>query len=105
MRAAEPCLDVGGGARLRLEGRLAAGDPLVVDRSHTSRVADLGGAGLHQAKDRIAAMWDGLWTRLEGRIAVLEPLREEHREPLWEAAQDPRTWTWYRGDAAPRAWF
>jgi RimJ/RimL family protein N-acetyltransferase len=50
-------------------------------------------------------MWDGLWTRLEGRIAVLEPLREEHREPLWEAAQDPRTWTWYRGDAATRDWF
>jgi RimJ/RimL family protein N-acetyltransferase len=39
-------------------------------------------------------MWEGLSTRLEGRLAVLEPLRAEHLEPLWEAAQDERIWTW-----------
>jgi RimJ/RimL family protein N-acetyltransferase len=36
---------------------------------------------------------------------VLEPLRAEHAEPLWEAAQDARIWTWYSGDAPTRAWF
>jgi RimJ/RimL family protein N-acetyltransferase len=50
-------------------------------------------------------MWDGLWTRLEGALVVLEPLRADHGEPLWEAAQDERIWTWYRGDAPTRAWF
>jgi RimJ/RimL family protein N-acetyltransferase len=39
-------------------------------------------------------MWDALLTRLEGRIVVLEPLREEHFEGLWEAARDERIWTW-----------
>ena len=39
-------------------------------------------------------MWEELWTRLEGRIVVLEPLREEHFEALWEAARDERIWTW-----------
>jgi len=37
---------------------------------------------------------EGLTTRLEGSIVVLEPLREEHAEELWEAAQAPETWTW-----------
>lgn len=35
-----------------------------------------------------------LTTRLEGSIVVLEPLREEHAEGLWEAAQAPEIWSW-----------
>jgi N-acetyltransferase len=35
-----------------------------------------------------------LTTRLEGSIVTLEPLREEHAEELWEAAQAPETWAW-----------
>ncbi|MDX6516255.1 MAG: N-acetyltransferase [Gaiellaceae bacterium] len=50
-------------------------------------------------------MWEGLSKRLEGQLVVLEPLREAHLEPLWEAAQDDRTWTWYHGDAPTREWF
>jgi len=50
-------------------------------------------------------MWEGLSIRLEGRIVVLEPLRPDHREPLWEAAQDERIWAWYLGAAATRSWF
>jgi RimJ/RimL family protein N-acetyltransferase len=36
------------------------------------------------------------WTaeRLEGSIVRLEPLGPEHRDGLWEASRDPRTWTW-----------
>jgi RimJ/RimL family protein N-acetyltransferase len=39
-------------------------------------------------------MWDVLLTRMEGRVVVLEPLREEHFDGLWAAAQDERIWTW-----------
>lgn len=35
-----------------------------------------------------------LTTRLEGSIVVLDPLRAEHAEVLWEAAQAPEIWTW-----------
>jgi N-acetyltransferase len=35
-----------------------------------------------------------LTTRLEGSIVTLEPLREEHAEELWEAAQAPEIWAW-----------
>ena len=35
-----------------------------------------------------------LTKRLEGTIVVLEPLREEHAEELWEAAQAPEIWEW-----------
>jgi len=40
----------------------------------------------------------------------LEPLEPRHEEPLWEVAQDPRTWRWMRvrGDEsreAFHAWF
>jgi N-acetyltransferase len=35
-----------------------------------------------------------LTARLEGSIVVLEPLAEEHREGLWEAAQAPEIWSW-----------
>jgi RimJ/RimL family protein N-acetyltransferase len=33
-------------------------------------------------------VWDGIATRLEGRIAVLEPLRADHEPGLLDAAQD-----------------
>jgi hypothetical protein len=33
--------------------------------------------------------------RLGGRIVALEPLAQEHLEGLWEAARDPRIWTWF----------
>jgi RimJ/RimL family protein N-acetyltransferase len=44
-------------------------------------------------------MWDGLAARLEGRHVVLEPLRPEHEESLYEAARD-MDWTWMSVDAA-----
>ncbi|HJZ36705.1 MAG TPA: GNAT family protein [Solirubrobacterales bacterium] len=31
---------------------------------------------------------------LPGRLATLEPLAEEHRDGLWEAAQPDEIWTW-----------
>jgi RimJ/RimL family protein N-acetyltransferase len=37
---------------------------------------------------------EGLATRLEGSLTVLEPLEEAHAEPLWEAAQAPEIWRW-----------
>ena len=51
------------------------------------------------------------WTvgRLQGRIVALEPLAPRHEDGLWEAAADPRTWTWLaivqpRTRADLRAW-
>lgn len=37
---------------------------------------------------------ENLIARLEGSIVVLEPLRAEHADELWEAAQAPETWAW-----------
>jgi N-acetyltransferase len=37
---------------------------------------------------------DDLATPLAGSLVSLEPLREAHREPLWEAAQAPEIWAW-----------
>ena len=37
---------------------------------------------------------ENLTTRLEGSIVTLEPLREEHAEELWEAAQPTEIWAW-----------
>jgi RimJ/RimL family protein N-acetyltransferase len=37
---------------------------------------------------------ENLTARLEGSIVTLEPLREEHAEELWEAAQPPEIWAW-----------
>ena len=34
-------------------------------------------------------------TRLEGRVVLLEPLREEHIDALWEAGRDERIWQWF----------
>ncbi len=35
-----------------------------------------------------------LTATLPGRLVTLEPLTEEHREGLWEAAQPDEIWTW-----------
>jgi len=35
-----------------------------------------------------------LTTQLQGSIVTLEPLRPEHAEELWKAAQAPEIWTW-----------
>jgi len=37
---------------------------------------------------------ESLTAHLEGSIVTLEPLREEHAEELWEAAQAPEIWAW-----------
>jgi N-acetyltransferase len=37
-------------------------------------------------------VWDELAVRLEGRAVVLEPLRPDHEEGLWEVARDPEVW-------------
>jgi RimJ/RimL family protein N-acetyltransferase len=37
-------------------------------------------------------VWKDLAVRLEGRAVVLEPLRMEHEDGLWEVAQDPEVW-------------
>jgi len=37
---------------------------------------------------------ENLTTTLEGSIVTLEPLRAEHAEELWEAAQAPEIWAW-----------
>jgi RimJ/RimL family protein N-acetyltransferase len=39
-------------------------------------------------------MFEGLATRLEGRLVVLEPLGPEHEDGLRAAAQDERIWQW-----------
>jgi N-acetyltransferase len=38
-------------------------------------------------------MWEGIAARLQGRIVVLEPLREEHSSDLRRSARDPEIWT------------
>jgi len=39
--------------------------------------------------------FDGpLTARLEGSLVTLEPLAEEHRDGLWEAAQSDEIWIW-----------
>jgi RimJ/RimL family protein N-acetyltransferase len=45
-------------------------------------------------------MWHELMQRLEGRLIALEPIREEHREPLRVAAADPVIWVWMQIDAS-----
>jgi RimJ/RimL family protein N-acetyltransferase len=45
-------------------------------------------------------MWDELSRRLEGRLIALEPMREEHREPLRKAAADPIIWRWMQIDSS-----
>jgi RimJ/RimL family protein N-acetyltransferase len=38
--------------------------------------------------------WNGLATRLEGRMVVLEPLVEGHEDELFGVAQDADIWRW-----------
>ena len=45
-------------------------------------------------------MWHDLVQRLEGRLIVLEPIREEHREQLRAAAADPAIWAWMQIDGS-----
>jgi N-acetyltransferase len=45
-------------------------------------------------------MWHDLMQRLEGRLISLEPIREEHREPLRAAAADPVIWAWMQIDGS-----
>jgi N-acetyltransferase len=45
-------------------------------------------------------MWQELMQRLEGRLIALEPIREEHREPLRAAAADPVIWRWMQIDSS-----
>ena len=43
----------------------------------------------------IEPSFDGALTaRLEGSLVTLEPLAEEHRDGLWEAAQPDEIWAW-----------
>jgi RimJ/RimL family protein N-acetyltransferase len=54
-------------------------------------------------------VWEGLATRLEGRLVTLEPLARQHVEGLWSAAQDEAVWRWMTTDAGRdegsfRAW-
>jgi RimJ/RimL family protein N-acetyltransferase len=39
-------------------------------------------------------MWNGLTSRLEGQLVVLEPLAARHEEGLFTASQHPEIWTW-----------
>ena len=54
-------------------------------------------------------MWQELAQRLEGRMIVLDPIREKHREPLRAAAADPAIWRWMQVDGSTPegfdAWF
>jgi len=45
-------------------------------------------------------MWQQLMQRLEGGLISLEPIREEHREPLRAAAADPVIWAWMQIDGS-----
>ena len=45
-------------------------------------------------------MWHDLMQRLEGRLIALEPIREEHREPLRAAAADAVIWAWMQIDGS-----
>jgi N-acetyltransferase len=45
-------------------------------------------------------MWHDLMQRLEGQLIALEPIREEHREPLRAAAADPVIWAWMQIDGS-----
>jgi N-acetyltransferase len=44
--------------------------------------------------------WQELTQRLEGRLIVLEPMREEHRSALRAAAKDPTIWRWMQLDGS-----
>jgi RimJ/RimL family protein N-acetyltransferase len=48
---------------------------------------------------------ENLAPRLEGELVVLEPLREDHAEELWRAAQAPEIWDWLTNVGADREIF
>jgi RimJ/RimL family protein N-acetyltransferase len=48
---------------------------------------------------------EGLRTRLEGEIVVLEPLVEADAEDLWQAAQAEEIWSWLAPIGRERAFF
>jgi RimJ/RimL family protein N-acetyltransferase len=43
----------------------------------------------------ITPMWDELGPRLEGELVVLEPLRRDHLDSLYEAARPPEIWEFW----------
>jgi len=45
-------------------------------------------------------MWRDIGSRLEGSLVVLEPLRAEYEEGLFEAAQDASIWRWMPANPA-----
>jgi RimJ/RimL family protein N-acetyltransferase len=45
-------------------------------------------------------MWRDLTQRLEGRLIALEPIREDHLEPLRAVAADPVIWAWMQIDGS-----
>lgn len=50
-------------------------------------------------------MWEQLTRRLEGSIVTLEPLRPEHRDGLYEAAQHEEIWRWLPHIGSSEAYF
>ncbi len=48
---------------------------------------------------------ENLAIQLEGSLAALEPLREEHAEDLWRAAQAPEIWQWLARIGSSREYF
>jgi RimJ/RimL family protein N-acetyltransferase len=47
----------------------------------------------------------GLAIRLEGSLAVLEPLEPRHADDLWRAAQAPEIWRWLAHIGSSREYF
>lgn len=45
-------------------------------------------------------MWRDIASRLEGSLVVLEPLRADHENDLFEAAQDSSIWRWMPANPA-----
>jgi RimJ/RimL family protein N-acetyltransferase len=48
---------------------------------------------------------ENLTTTLNGSIVALEPLRPDHADELWEAAQAPEIWSWLANIGADRKLF
>ena len=47
--------------------------------------------------------WNGLASRLEGKLIILEPLVEGHEDELFAVAQDPQIWRWMSYNAVESA--
>jgi RimJ/RimL family protein N-acetyltransferase len=48
----------------------------------------------------VAAVWENLSVRMEGRLVVLEPFEPEHFDALFEAGQAPEIWEWWQFNPA-----